>query len=109
MCVFDFWAWRSTFPEPTEDTVPVNVIWQKSKAGSSPCCISFDQTPREHSFLLSQGRWTEQKVGAWEDFRWVMGLLVMEHGSGDGEVVVVGGVCVGGTKPWVQDNSACFS
>lgn len=26
MCVFDFWAWRSTFPEPTVDTVPVNVI-----------------------------------------------------------------------------------
>lgn len=35
--------------------------------------------------------------GAWEDFRKVMGLLLMEHGSG-GEVDRGGG-CVGGTKP----------
>lgn len=62
MCVFDFWAWRCTFPEPTVDTVPANAIWQKSKAGSSPCCISLDRTPRERRFLLSQGRWTERKV-----------------------------------------------
>lgn len=44
----------------------------------------------------------------WEDFRWVTGLFLMEHGSGGcgggcGEVVEgrggAGGVCVGGTKP----------
>lgn len=29
MCVFDFWAWRSTFPEPTVDTVPATVFRQK--------------------------------------------------------------------------------
>lgn len=30
-CVFDFWAWRSTFPEPMVDTVPVEKKTNKQK------------------------------------------------------------------------------
>lgn len=84
MCVFDFWAWRSTFPEPTvENGACECFLTKRIRLVQVPA--AFDPTPREHSFHLSQGRWTEQKVEeAWEDFRKVMVLLLMEHGSGGG-------------------------
>lgn len=61
MCVFDFWAWRSTFPEPTVENGACECFLTK-RVRLVQVPAAFDPSPREHSFHLSQGRWTEQKV-----------------------------------------------
>lgn len=61
MCVFDFWAWRSTFPEPTVENGACECFLTK-RVRLVQVPAAFDPTHREHSFHLSQGRWTEQKV-----------------------------------------------
>lgn len=80
------------FQNPRWKTVPANVLMKRVRLVQDPAAC--DPAPRERSFLFEPGRWTEQKVGeAWEDLSQVMGLLLMEHGSGGG------GVGVGGAKP----------
>lgn len=50
-CVFDFWAWRSTFPEPTaENGACERFLTKRVRLVQDPAAC--DPAPRERSFLL---------------------------------------------------------
>lgn len=60
-------------------------MWQNCKAGSGPCCVCFNQIPREHHLFWRQGMWAESKMGRSQE---VAGLFETEHGVlGGGERV----------------------
>lgn len=92
--VFDFWAWRSTFPEPTvENGACEGFLTERVRLVQDPAAC--DAAPRERSFLLEQVDGAEGGGG------------VGRSQSGDGLALNGtwqwwwrgGGGGVGGTKP----------